>query len=182
MYRIDHQGKREDLARVLSDTALTPEDFHGIAGDLGISPVAARKIGYVAARKAEKEERLETRSNGKETTNTARPGDFVVTNLTPQREPLRDRDNHLNIYVITAAKFADLYQPTGESNEHGEVHKAKGIISAIALPGGFDIAAPWGERQTAADGYLVCNGSEVYGVSRDAFDTTYEMMSQPAKS
>jgi len=78
-----------------------------------------------------------------------------------------------NRYVIAADKFADLYQSTGESNEHGTVYKAKGVVSAIALPGGFDIAAPWGERQTSANGYLVCNGGEVYGVSRDAFEATY---------
>jgi len=173
MYRMIHQGKREDLARLVSDAALTPEDFHGIAGDLGLSPVEARKIGYVAALKAERNEQIETRSNGKETTNTARAGDFIVTNLTPQREPVRDRDSQLNRYVIAADKFADLYQSTGESNEHGTVYKAKGVVSAIALPGGFDIAAPWGERQTSANGYLVCNGGEVYGVSRDAFEATY---------
>lgn len=176
MFKIVHQGKRGVQTRALSETVLTPENFHGVAAELGISPVKARKIGFVAARRAEKQERIETRSNGKETTNTARPGDLIVTNLSPQREPLRDCDNYLNVYVIAAAKFADLYQPTGESNPHGAVYRATGTVSAIALPGGFDIAAPWGERQSAADGFLVCNGGEVYGVSRDAFDATYEVV------
>ena len=42
--------------------------------------------------------------------------------------------------------------------------------------GGFDIAAPWGERQTTAVGYLLCNGPEVYGSSRNAFEGTYEVV------
>ena len=47
-------------------------------------------------------------------------------------------------------------------------------MSALSLPGGFDIVAPWGERQTGASGYLLLNGDEVYGISRDAFEATYE--------
>ncbi len=43
-------------------------------------------------------------------------------------------------------------------------------MSALPLPGGFDILAPWGERQTGASGYLLLNGDEVYGSSHEAFD------------
>ena len=57
----------------------------------------------------------------------------------------------------------------------GAIYRAKGVVSTIPLPGGFDIAAPWGERQTATSGYLLCNGSEVYGNSRTAFEATYEV-------
>ncbi len=117
---------------------------------------------------------VETRWNGKETTNTARPGDFIVTNLSPQRQPLRDREGHMNVYVIAADKFPALYEPTSETSEHGAIYRAKGVVSALPLPGGFDILAPWGERQTGASGYLLLNGDEVYGSSRDAFEATYE--------
>ena len=68
-------------------------------------PLRARKIGYVAARKADKRETVETRWNGKETTNTAKPGDYIATNLTPKRQPLRDAAGELNTYVISAAAF-----------------------------------------------------------------------------
>ena len=178
MFSVVRKDEDGGHARLESDAVLTPENFQRIAGEIGISPIEARKIGHVAVRTATKTEVVETRSNGKETTNTARPGDYIVTNLSPQREPLLDRDGHLNIYVIRAAKFPDLYEPTGERGAHGAVYRAKGVVSAIPLPGGFDIAAPWGERQTAARGYLVCNGREVYGVSKDAFDATYEVVAK----
>jgi hypothetical protein len=41
----------------------------------------ARKTGYAAARMAAEIETVETLWNGKETVNTARPGDWIVTNL-----------------------------------------------------------------------------------------------------
>jgi hypothetical protein len=162
--------------RLEADGVLAPADFHSIADRIATDPIAARKTGYVAAREATRSEVVETHSNGKETTNTARPGDYIVTNLSPQRTPLRDRDGHLNVYVIEAARFADLYEPTGGESPHGPIHRAKGIVSAIALPGGFDITAPWGERQAATSGYLLCNGREVYGSSKHAFDATYQVI------
>jgi hypothetical protein len=178
MFSVVRKDEDGGHARLESDAVLTPENFQRIAGEIGISPIEARKIGHVAVRTATKTEVVETCSNGKETTNTARPGDYIVTNLSPQREPLLDRDGHLNIYVIRAAKFPDLYELTGERGAHGAVYRAKGVVSAIPLPGGFDIAAPWGERQTAEGGYLVCNGREVYGVSSDAFDATYVLVAK----
>jgi hypothetical protein len=152
---------------------LTPADFTRIAAELGQTPIRARKIGYVAAREATATETVETHWNGKETTNTARKGDFIVTNLTPQRLPLRDAEGRENTYVIAADKFAGLYAPTSERNEFGAIYRAKGVVSALPLPGGFDILAPWGERQTGASGYLLLNGTEVYGVVGEAFETTY---------
>jgi hypothetical protein len=176
MFKIVRKGARGAGERLEAESVLTPTDFQRIANELGSSPIRARKIGYVAARKAAKSEVVETRSNGKETTNTAHVGDFIVTNLSPQREALRDRDGQLNVYVIEAARFADLYERIGGEGTHGAIYRAKGVVSAIPFPGGFVIAAPWGARQTAADGYLLCNGADVYGSSRDAFEATYELV------
>ena len=131
----------------------------------------------MAARKADKSEMVETRWNGKETTNTARAGDYIVTNLTPQRQPLRDARRASSTSTSSAAaRFPDLYEATGETSKLGPVYRAKGVVSALPLPGGFDIMAPWGERQTGADGYLLMNGEEVYGAGTDAFEKTYEVV------
>ena len=173
---IDRTGGK---ARLESDAVLTPADFARIAEELGQAPVRARKVGYVAARKAKAGERVETRWNGKETTNTAKRGDFVVTNLSPQREPLRDDEGQTNVYVIAADKFPALYERTSEKGAHGAIYRAKGMVSALPLPGGFDILAPWGERQRGASGYLLLNGAEVYGASREAFEATYEVLERP---
>lgn len=176
MFSIIRKGAHDGDVHLESETVVTPQDFQRIADELGSPPIRARKIGYVAARQATRDEAIETHSNGRETTNTAHAGDFIVTNLSPRREPLRDRDGHLNLYVIEAARFANLYEPTGWAGPHGAIHRARGIVLAIRLPGGFAIAAPWGERQTAASGYLLCNGTEVYGAAADAFDETYEIL------
>ena len=159
-----------------ADASLTPADFATIAKMLGRSPHRARKIGFVAARATSVPETIETHWNGRETTNTARPGDFIATNLSPRGQALRDDDGHLNVYVIAAQKFAGLYEATGESGEYGAIYRAKGDVSALPLPGGFDILAPWGERQTGAAGYLLLNGMEVSGSSWDAFVETYEIL------
>jgi hypothetical protein len=171
MFRI-HRTARGD--RLEAGAVLMPSDFESIAKTLGRAPLRARKIGFVAARTATVPEMVETRWNGKETTNTARVGDFIVTNLSPQRQPLRDEDGRFNVYVIVAKKFAGLYDPTDEDNQHGAIYRAKGVVSALPLPGGFDILAPWGDRQTGAAGYLLLNGDQVTGSSWDAFAKTYE--------
>ncbi len=174
MFRIDRIAQGD---RLEADTALTLTDFAAIAAALGRDPIRARKVGFVAARHATAPENIETRWNGRETINVAQPGDFVVTNLTPLRQPLRDDEGHLNVYVITAGRFTSLYEPTGESMSHGGIYRAKGFVFALPLPGGFDIMAPWGERQTATAGYLLLNGDQVSGSSWDAFVKTYESSS-----
>jgi hypothetical protein len=174
MYKVIHAGRGRDVVRIEADTVLTPDDFHHIARHLIRPVLRARKVGYVAARPASAGEVVETRWNGKVTTNTARAGDWVVTNLTAQREPLRDRAGNLDIYIIAADRFAGLYEPTGEDGEIGTIYRAKGVVDAIRLPGGFDIAAPWGERQQASSGYLILNGGEVYGNNAETFAATYE--------
>jgi hypothetical protein len=164
-------------ARLESDERLQPSHFRAIAAQLRQSPIRARKTGYVAARQARQRETVETHWNGRETTNTAQPGDWIVTNLSPQQEPLLDKDGSLNVYVIAADGFADLYEPTDGRNEHGAIYRPKGVVEALHLPGGFDIVAPWGERQQAPAGYLILNRDEVYGNNAETFKTTYEALS-----
>jgi hypothetical protein len=163
-------------ARLESDERVLAEHFAAIAAKLRQTPVRARKIGWVAARRASRRETVETRWNGTETTNTAQPGDWIVTNLSPQQEVLRDSQGTVNSYVITADRFPSLYEPAGGRNEYGAIYRAKGVVEAIHLPGGFDIVAPWGERQQAPAGYLLLNGEEVYGNDVGTFATTYETL------
>jgi hypothetical protein len=96
-----------------------------------------------------------------------------VINLSPQQEPLRDRDNSVNTYVVPADRFPSLYEPTEGRSEHGALYRAKGVVDAIELPGGFDIVAPWGERQQAPDGYLLLTTEEVYGKPAEVFLAIY---------
>ena len=109
----------------------------------------------------------------------ARPGDWIVTNLDAQGQPLRDCEGNLNQYVIAAGRFADLYAPTGVAGEQadlGLMFSAKATVKAIQIPGGFDLIAPWGERQKSESGYLLLNGTEVYGNQKETFEQTYEVL------
>lgn len=176
MYKIAQKGPRAEDMRLVADAVLTPDDFKRIARALGRRRLRARKTGFVAARQAVKPEVVETRWNGQETTNRAHAGDWIVANLNPQQQPLRDGDGHVNTYVILGERFDDLYEPTGAQSAFGAVYRAKGVVDAIPLPGGFDIVAPWGERQTSPSGYLLCNGKEVYGNNAETFTATYEVL------
>ena len=165
--------------RVMADAQISgSEDFEALAEEaaqLGVACVNARKVGYVSARQADHEEEVMTLVDGTETRNVARVGDWIVTNMDANQNVLRDGDGQVNSYVIRRDRFGELYEPTGTRNEFGNVHRAKGIVDAIAFAGGFDIVAPWGERQRAEAGYIVRKGGDVYGVHWRAFEATYEI-------
>jgi hypothetical protein len=99
-----------------------------------------------------------------------------VTNLTAERRLLRDRQGYVNSYVVRVRRFAKLYQPTDGKTRFGAIYQAKSLVSAIRLRGGFDIKAPWGERQRARAGYLLLNGTEVYGSNATTFAATYQVI------
>jgi len=176
MFTIERRGFFCRRNRLVAPAALTSEDFREVANNLGRPVVRARKIGFVAARKAERQEAVVTNWNGQETSNTAEPGDWIVTSLSADRKVLRDSGGNANTYVIKADRFSTLYDPFSGSNEFGQLFKAKGVVDAVYLSGGFDIAAPWGQKQTSRAGYLILNGDEVYGNNKETFETTYQVV------
>ncbi|MGI9479071.1 MAG: hypothetical protein ACR2PI_20375 [Hyphomicrobiaceae bacterium] len=160
--------------RLAATKPLSVADFYVIAGKLQTPPVAARKTAEIAARMSDKEQQIETHWNGKETSNMARPGDWIVTSLANDRRPLRDEDGNLNTYVIRSERFPELYEATAGCNGYGKFYRSVSQVEAIYLPGGFEIMAPWQEIQRAVSGYLLCNGDEVYGNDVETFTATYE--------
>lgn len=167
-------GSSDD--RFVSDTVPTPDDFKQLAERLGVRPLDARKTGLVRARSLQKAQRVVTRWNGAETANDAHPGDFAVTNLDAEGEPLRDAGGNTNTYVVRAERVHELYEPADKRTRAGGVYRAKTVVKAVKLEEGFDILAPWGERQRADRGYLILNGKEVYGNHADTFEATYEIL------
>ena len=169
-------------ARLRSAEPLDAEkDFERIAlhlEDFNCRLMRARKVSFVAAREATGPERIETRFEGKEAENTAQVGDWVVTNMDRERRIIRDSQGRENTYVVRKERFSELYVKDAGATEFGVVFKAVGnAVDVIHLAGGFDIVAPWGERQQAATGYLIRNGQDVYGIHAGAFDQTYEIVS-----
>ena len=162
--------------RLFSDDILTPADFDAIAKEISAHPLTAEKVGLIAAHRAEIAERIDTRSEGHETTNVAQPGDWIATNLGTNARPVVDSKGQLNTYVIPAGKFGSLYEATDIASDLGPVFKAKGRVTAYELPGSFDIVAPWKERQKGQRGYLVRNGDEVYCIEKTVFHSTYDFL------
>ena len=109
MFNIQSKGFFRRKNRLVAPTKLEPADFYKVADRIGVTPFKARKIGFVAARKAAQIETVQTRWDGKETTNSARPGDWIVTNLSPAHEVIHDKTGHENTYVIRAETFPSLY-------------------------------------------------------------------------
>jgi len=175
MFTIEKTGLRNQR-RLVSDAVLKPDDFDAIAGALGVMPVRARKITCVAACRTQESAVVETRWQGEVTVNEARPGDWIVTNFDTRNSPLRDSAGSVNRYVIRAETFEQLYERAPGETEWGPVFKAKGTVEALELPGGLDIPASWGERQTIEKGYLLRNGTSVYGNDAKSFCATYEIL------
>ena len=175
MFTLQRTGKGRTALRLLAPEGLTTEDFDQLAIALGVIARRARKVGFVAARRAAAHESVLTEWNGTETTNTAEHGDYIVANLSPERAILRDAAGKPNVYVILAAKFPDLYERDIGRTEFGDVFRAKGVVEALHLPGGFEILAPWGQLQVAGDGYVLRKGAEVYGNNRETFEATYRV-------
>jgi hypothetical protein len=178
MFTIEQTGPQRSNNRLVAEAALNEADFRDIARAVGATPMRVRKTSPIAARQATTGERVETQWNGSETINTAKPGDWVATSLTADGRVLRDGAGHANHYLISAADFPTLYAPVdgGGGNEFGRFYAARGTVDALHLSGGFDIVAPWGERQTAPDGYLILSGRQVYGNNAETFAATYEVV------
>lgn len=175
MYSVTRTSPDDSSWRVTSSAPLSPEAFRAIAAEIGAQPVRARKVGRIAARRASSLEHVETHWNGKETEADAAIGDWVVTALAPDGVQLRDASGNANVYVIKADRFPELYEPEPATltTPCGEVFRPKGIVDAIRLRGGFEIQAPWGATQRAPDGWLLLNGSEVYGNQSETFAAGY---------
>lgn len=176
MFELEISGVRKIKHRLVAETVLKRSDFKRLSARLGTAGVRARKASFVAARTARERENVTTYWNGKETTNTARPGDFIVTSLTRRKIVLRDKRGNPNQYVVKAKTFRKLYGTAPGENRFGKFFQTKNIVTAIYLSGGFDIIAPWGQRERAPKGYLLLNGNEVYGNNAETFEATYDLL------
>ncbi len=144
---------------------------------MGFEPRRVRKVGLAAARPATVAD-LECIAcdPGDDQKQKLQPNDWFVVNLDATgRSPVL-KDGKRDSYIIDDRKFSDTYEKaTGEFEGIEIFRKRAGIdvITALPLPGGYDIVQSWGAREPAASGYLLRNGDDVYGIEANVFDATY---------
>lgn len=176
VFSIERTGLFKRKRRLVATAKLTPADFAAIAAALGKAPMRARKTALISARQAGTRREVVTDWKGELTRNVAEAGDWIATSLTADGKVMRDKDGKENSYVILQARFGELYERAAGETEFGLNFQSKSIVEALHFTGGLDIVAPWGERQTAADAYLLSNGQDVYGNERTTFDATYKLV------
>ncbi|MFK8005408.1 MAG: hypothetical protein AB8H03_03515 [Saprospiraceae bacterium] len=137
-----------------------------------------RKFKKVLARKAKKVEPISTiTSDGLETTNRAKTGDYIVKNQTDAGEE----------YVMSPQKFKDRYKYKKRSKAGFSEYEPKGRITALEvnksflkklkLGEEFYFEAAWGSKMVVKEkDFLVCpmGGDEIYRIARKEFFETYE--------
>ena len=139
--------------------------------------VPFKKYQNVFARPANEGEIISTvTTDGVETTNQAKAGDFIVKNQTGARE----------MYILTQQKFQARYTLL-KTNEDGfseyypigkitALELTTDLLEDLRLPHVFHFQAPWGEAMIAKkDDFLACppSGGEVYRIARKEFFETY---------
>ncbi len=123
----------------------------------------ARKCARVRARPAIREEQIASEMDDgfRETTNTARPGDYIVEN--PGGEE----------YVMSGDEFEQRYRKTDVEDVY---EPTSAPVRVVTLDENVRFDAPWGEEmRIRAGGVLIANSpDEIYGIQREEFDKTYE--------
>jgi hypothetical protein len=187
----DDQG----AARLTCQEKLSVDDFDAIASQLGVQAKRAERMAMVAAFMATKEIKVDTIWNGETTSNTAKPGDWIVTNMHYKGCILRDDEGRTNQYVVSKDKFPTLYirapdlyeikPDTAVCTDDTSIEKygvlfnrrEDAIVDCLFLARGLDIVAPWKEsvRQRIKSGYLLRQGADVYGNDKRSFEGTYRI-------
>lgn len=165
------------MTRLISDTPLTPEAFHDEARRRGRIIGSYRKLGFFAARPSPGGQVVETAWNGRAMQSVLRNGDVVLTAVAEDGAPLVGSDGRPNTLSLRRDRFEELFEvePAAAPNAETDaaVYRSASVIEAFYLPGGFDIAAPWGGRQTARRGYLLAEDGVVFGCRAATFKQVY---------
>ncbi len=177
------EGKGTKAEGLVASEKLSGADFDAIAAAFGRKIQRARKVSMVAARVAREVETIKTEWGTENTTNTAQPGDWIVTNYKlavngSAPKPLLDDQSRLNTYVIKPDVFTQRYKRGLGETPNGPLFVAKdGILVDAIYVGRLDIVAPWGERQQIGAAYLLRGGAnDIYGNAKSSFDATYEIL------
>jgi len=132
------------------------------------------KYSKVIARPANDNEKVDTvTSDVKETTNTSKSGDYIVTNLTGAKEK----------YIISAEKLNSRYKKIKDNPDGSALYQSIGHVFAVQynpkrhdLPIKLLFEAPWKENMFLKEGDMICTTDykEVYRIDQKEFQETYK--------
>lgn len=167
-----------DSPRLIGSKRLNRQDFEEIANAISQTPKQAKKVGMVAGKMATSETAIETVWESEKTVAQAQTGDWIVTNMKPDRSLLLDSKKQMNRYVISGERFPKLYKRIEGESDNGPLFVVRESVTVDCLhfPAGLDIVAPWGERQQLGSGYLLRNGEDIYGNEARSFEGTYQFI------
>lgn len=124
--------------------------------------ITIQKTASVTAIQAQGGEPIETvMKNGLvETTNVAKPGDFIITNPSGER------------YVVPEGKFNARYDPAGD----GHYVPKSNPLQAMRLREDVEFKTRWGDMKIVKGGVLVRNGpDDLHGIQSSEFRETYSV-------
>ena len=157
-----------------NDSVLTQDEMREKFIDKIMNSKIYEKNITAWVRKAEDGEKITTNtSDGKETENVAKEGDFVVQNNTQAKEE----------YIISGEKLSKRYVKISDAQKymggfHWVQYKAVGKVNAIQYSGqDIKFKAPWGEDMALKNGDMLAStdGKEVYRIALSEFKQTYGM-------
>ena len=138
-----------------------------------------RKFKKISARMAQEGEKIATiTSDGIETINQAKKGDYIVKNKTEAGE----------MYIVPKKKFEERYELIEKKENGFSEYNSNGRILAIEMnrenleflkqPNEFKFIAPWGASMVVKENdYLAVplDYSEKYRIARKEFFETYQL-------
>jgi hypothetical protein len=165
----------------------TPKDIKSVTDKLEFTPVTKKALPYkphgeiadssalegmepMTFATATSEMKVVTiTADGKETENTAVPGDIIMSGPSGEK------------YVVKSAKFEKLYT----KQEDGTVIPEQSPRQVARYDGTDEVTftAPWGEQMVLKPGdYLVKDGDGFYRIAKKEYEITYNLPDAPKKS
>lgn len=117
--------------------------------------------------------------DGTETTNTAKPDQMVVRNLTGAQEEYIVSDSTFGKRYSRIESIDDEWSAYAPMGEVMAIEITKNLIDELRVEKEFFIAAPWGSEQRVREGDMFVaplpDLEKIYRIARKEFDETYRL-------
>jgi hypothetical protein len=175
------------MAPAESEEPEEPKDIKSVTDKLQFKPVTKKPVKYSNHGEVEDSSALEDMepmsfatatgdmevvtitADGKETENTAVPGDIIMSGPSGEK------------YVVKAAKFEKLY--TKQDDDTVIPEQSPRQVARYIGKDEVTFTAPWGEQMVLKPGdYLVKDGEGFYRVAKKEYEATYNLPEGPTSS